>query len=154
MCVEGSVHALRPLDIDVGPEVRAANGGYHKKVRMIIFAWSLQSVDDKIQGLKSGTLRRQARKALKYLLENTVDNEHHDYYNCHNAFLARHPDPTTQQAKRPSHFIEERSRNGPVATSVLAHQHVRIFRTAESPTLAAVASEEAAAAAAREGSAW
>ena len=101
------LHALRPLDIDVGPEVRASGGGYRKKVRMITFSWSLQSVDDKIHGLKTGTLRRQARKALKYLLENQVDNEYHDYYDRHNAFLARYPEPTAQQARRPLHFIED-----------------------------------------------
>ena len=42
------VEALRPLDIDVGEEVRAGTGSYRKKVRMITFSWALQSVDSKI----------------------------------------------------------------------------------------------------------
>eukprot|EP00438_Fugacium_kawagutii_P012731 Skav203736 [mRNA] locus=scaffold68:197214:199967:+ [translate_table: standard] len=90
--------ALRPLDIDVGPEVRAQSGGYSRKVRMTTFSWSLQSVDTKIAALQTKTVRRQARKAFSYLLSLGDDNEYKDYYE-------RHLDP--QQTKRPLHFIEE-----------------------------------------------
>lgn len=102
------VAALRPLDIDVGPEVRSGTGGYRKKVRMITFSWSLTSVDAKIRALQPKALRRSAKKALKYLLRLDRDNEYHDYYSRHQAFLVKHrDDPTPEQAKRPLHFIEE-----------------------------------------------
>ena len=64
------VKALRPLDIDVGPEVRAGTGGYRKKVRMITFSWCLQSVDAKLRRLPSKQLRRSANNAFRYLLSN------------------------------------------------------------------------------------
>ena len=70
------VEALRPLDIDVGPEVRAA-AGFRKKVRMITFAWCLTSVDDKIDALPRPE-RKQAKAALKYLLKMPRDNEYSD----------------------------------------------------------------------------
>jgi len=102
------VEALRPLDIDVGEEVRAGNGCYRKKVRMITFSWALQSVDSKIAALGARDVRRKARAARRYLLENPVDNEYHDYYERHNSFIVRHRDePTAAEAKRPLHFIEE-----------------------------------------------
>ena len=102
------VEALRPLEIDVGEEVRAGNGCYRKKVRMITFSWALQSVDSKIAALSARDVRRKARAARRYLLGNPDDNEYHDYYKRHNSFLVRHRDePTAAEAKRPLHFIEE-----------------------------------------------
>ena len=102
------VKALRPLDIDVGPEVRAGTGGYRKKVRMITFSWCLQSVDAKLRRLPSKQLRRSANNAFRYLLSNREDNEYHEYYSRHRAFLARHREaPTPEQARRPLHFIEQ-----------------------------------------------
>lgn len=103
-----AVAALRPVDIDVGPEVRSGTGGYRKKVRMITFSWSLKSVDEKIRALQPKALRRSAKTAVQYLRKLEHDNEYHDYDNRHRAFLARHrEDPTPEQAKRPLHFIEE-----------------------------------------------
>jgi hypothetical protein len=99
------VEALRPLDIDVGPEVRAA-GGYRKKVRMITFAWCLTSVDGKIDALPRPE-RKQAASALKYLLKMPRDNEYSDYYRRHKAFLRQHrEDPAGTPARRPLHFLE------------------------------------------------
>ena len=75
---------------------------------MITFSWSLTSVDAKIRALQPKALRRSAKKALKYLLRLDRDNEYHDYYSRHQAFLVKHrDDPTPEQAKRPLHFIEE-----------------------------------------------
>ena len=58
------VVALRPLDIDVGPE-RRATAGYRQKTRMIKFLWAAKKVKDKIEHLPEQGWRRQARKALK-----------------------------------------------------------------------------------------
>ena len=99
------IAALRPLDIDVGPEARAENG-YRKKVRMIRFSWALASVSDKIRVLPSEE-RRQAKAAFKYL-KNCNGSEYKDYHARHLDFLTRHGGhPTESQAKRPLHFIEE-----------------------------------------------
>ena len=98
------VAALRPLDVDVGPEVRA-EAGYRKKVRTITFSWALQSVPDKVRALPRAE-RRAAKAALHYLLE-AEENEYKDYYRRQRDFLRRHTAPTAVEAKRPLHFIEE-----------------------------------------------
>ena len=103
------VQALRPLDVDVGPEVRADNGGYRKKVRMISFAWCVKRVSDKVRALRPDAVRRHAKKALKYLLACPEDNEYADYYRRQEAFLVAY-DPATgdpKKPRRPLHFIEE-----------------------------------------------
>ena len=100
--------ALRPLDLDVGPEKRSGTGGYRTKVRMTTFSWSLDSVEAKIRALQSKDARGRAKKAFKYLLSLGNDNEYKDYHSRHHKFLAKHRyAPTPQQAKRPLHFIEE-----------------------------------------------
>ena len=99
------IAALRPLDMDVGPESRAENG-YRKKLRMIRFSWALESVSDKIRALPSEE-RQQAKAAFKYLKKCEV-SEYKDYHARHVAFLTRHRgNPTESQARRPLHFIEE-----------------------------------------------
>ena len=99
------IAALRPLDMDVGPESRAENG-YRKKLRMIRFSWALESVSDKIRALPSEE-RRQAKVAFKYLKKCEV-SEYKDYHARHVDFLTRHGgNPTESQARRPLHFIEE-----------------------------------------------
>ena len=103
------VQALRPLEVDVGPEVRADNGGYRKKVRMISFSWCAKRVKDKVRALRPDAVRRQAKKALKYLLACSEDNEYADYYRRQEAFLVAY-DPATgdpKKPRRPLHFIEE-----------------------------------------------
>ena len=100
--------ALRPLDLDVGPEKRSGTGGYRTKVRMTTFSWSLEPVETKIRALQSKEARRRAKKAFKYLLSLGNDNEYKDYHSRHHKFLAKHRyAPTPHQAKRPLHFIEE-----------------------------------------------
>ena len=99
-----SIEALRPLDIDVGAEVRAP-AGYRKKVRMITFSWALQSVDAKVGALPKED-KRAAKRALRYL-KAAEHNEYRHFYELHLQFLRRYEEPTPAQAKRPLHFIEE-----------------------------------------------
>lgn len=101
------IEALRPLTIDVGPEVRTDNGGFRKKMRMVTFSWDVLPVDDKVAALKPKAFRKKAKAALKHLLANPMEIEYHDYYNRQKAFLVRcRGEPTPQQARRPLHFIE------------------------------------------------
>lgn len=100
------IEALRPFDIDVGPETRAPNG-YRKKVRMIPFSWAFVAVKEKIKSL-SCDHGRKAKATLSYRQGQTRTCEYHDYYDRHTAFLTSHNGkPTPQQARRPLHFIEE-----------------------------------------------
>ena len=103
------IEALRPLDIEVGPEVRAAHG-YRKKARMITFAWAAKSVDAKIEALPSKAERHVAKKAKKYLLEHKKEIFYDYFHRKHEEFLQRYEGqepPTDRQRRRPLHFIEE-----------------------------------------------
>ena len=99
------VQALRPVTVDVGPIVRA-DSGYRKKVRMTTFSWALNKVDIKIAQLPKN-LQRQARSALRFLLQ-SADSLYSHFYNRHDSFLQRHDgQPTPEEARRPLQFIEE-----------------------------------------------
>jgi hypothetical protein len=100
------VVALRPLDIDVGSE-RRANAGYRQKTRMITFLWAAQSVDGKIEALPDHSLRKQARKAFKYLKKSGEASYAH-FYEEHKKFLRRRDGSATDRERtRPLHFIEQ-----------------------------------------------
>ena len=56
------VQALRPLDVDCGPEWKA-DFGYYFHSSMIRFAWAEEDVEDKVKALPTHSLRKQAKKA-------------------------------------------------------------------------------------------
>eukprot|EP00971_Amphidinium_carterae_P130374 2582834-Amphidinium_carterae.4 len=99
------VQALRPLDIDTGTFQRAPNG-YRVHSSMITFAWSVQSVTEKIAAICKAKDRKRARNALKFLKQDA--NCSYSYFlDLHNQFLHKHPDADEKKRKRPLRFIEE-----------------------------------------------
>ena len=56
------IQALRPLDVDCGPEWKA-DFGYYLHSSMIRFAWAEEDVEDKVKALPTHSLRKQAKKA-------------------------------------------------------------------------------------------
>lgn len=55
------IEALRPLDVDSGPEWKA-EFGYYFHSSMIRFSWALDDVEDKIDALPSRQERKRAKK--------------------------------------------------------------------------------------------
>ena len=65
-----SCQALAPLELDVGPEIRAAhNSGYRQHATIIRFAWKAQSVKKQIKHIENKEERAKAKAAWKFLLE-------------------------------------------------------------------------------------
>ena len=63
--------ALRPLDIDVGPEIRAShNPGYRQRITMIRYSWHPVSVAARIADIRDDATRERARNANIHLLRN------------------------------------------------------------------------------------
>ena len=56
------IEALRPLDVDSGPEWKA-EFGYYFHSSMIRFSWAVDDVEDKIDALPSRRERKRAKKA-------------------------------------------------------------------------------------------
>ena len=96
--------ALRPLDVDCGP-YRRGDHGYRVHTALMRFSWSMQSVTSKIAELSSGSMRKQARKAHKFLL-GLDTSEYRTFAEKHDKFLLAHPQATPEEAKLPLQFIE------------------------------------------------
>ena len=96
--------ALRPLDVDCGP-YRRGDHGYRVHTALIRFSWSTQSVTSKIAELPSASMRKQARKAHKFLV-GTDTSEYRTFAEKHDKFLLAHPQATPEEAKLPLQFIE------------------------------------------------
>ena len=56
------IEALRPLDVDCGPEWKA-DFGYYFHSSMIRFSWAEEDVEDKVKALQPQSSRKQAKKA-------------------------------------------------------------------------------------------
>ena len=103
---EDAAAALRLLDFDLGPESRADNG-YRKHVRMIRFSWTTETPKQKIAKLLQRSERRQAKAALRHLL-NDEASAYRKFHTDQQEFLDLHEgEPSEAVAKRPLHFIEE-----------------------------------------------
>ncbi|HIL57195.1 MAG TPA: hypothetical protein EYG39_04720, partial [Rhodothermales bacterium] len=109
---EEAIAALRPLDIDVGPETRAKNdwgleNGYRKHVHMIRFLWSQKSVREKLKALRDKDMRRKARAAYQHL-KHTEESAYWSFVLDHKKFQAKHDGKATDaQRRRPPQFLEE-----------------------------------------------
>ena len=109
---DAAVRALSPLDVDVGKETRSTDAlgrwnGYRKKMKMITFLWSEQSVKKKIKALKGRSVRKQAKEAYQFLLENE-NSSYGRIHDMHKKFLQKHGEGATlRKRKRPYHFIQE-----------------------------------------------
>jgi hypothetical protein len=97
--------ALRPLDICTGVEKYAMHG-YRIKTGMINFSWAEQDVNDKIDNLPRGHLRKIARNAFKALMQ-SADSAYSRFIRMHRRFLADHFGPSEIDRRRPLRFIEE-----------------------------------------------
>ena len=96
------VLALRPLDLDCGPEWKADYG-------MLRLAWSAQDVEEKIAGLDRRD-RRSAAEAERcccrgvsvvnltvpcdFCLTSSDNSSHATFVQCHRSFLQRYPGAT------------------------------------------------------------
>ena len=96
--------ALHPLDVDCGP-YRRGDHGYRVHTALMRFSWSMQSVTSKIAELPSGSMRKQARKAHKFLL-GLDTSEYRTFAEKHDNFPLAHPQATPEEAKLPLQFIE------------------------------------------------
>eukprot|EP00438_Fugacium_kawagutii_P006489 Skav210261 [mRNA] locus=scaffold3363:7597:11482:+ [translate_table: standard] len=90
------IAALRPLDLNTGPEMRAPYG-YRMHPCMITFAWAPISVRDKIKAL-SRLEREAARVALRHLLESRESN-YFTFYERHMKFLEKHGNNAPEQKR-------------------------------------------------------
>ncbi|CAK0908773.1 unnamed protein product [Prorocentrum cordatum] len=109
---EDIVQALRPIDIDVGPETRSTDSlgrwnGYRKKVKMVTFYFSKWRVVDKINGLEGKDTRSTARKAHRYLMS-CDESAYRRFHDMHETFMNKHgEDAEDRKRRRPYHFLQE-----------------------------------------------
>ena len=96
--------ALSPLEMDVGPETRANEGGYRIKMGMVRFSWSERSVPHQIVTLPP-ELRQGARRAYDFLLQSEA-SAYRVFVADHDAFLWRHPGADARKRRRRYEFIE------------------------------------------------
>lgn len=100
------IEALRPLDVDTGPMVRAPNG-HRVHMAQITFAWAPIQVKRKIAALQSTQERRSGRAALKHLLA-CRDSLYASFHAEHLKFLENHGDNAVLSVrKRPLKYIEQ-----------------------------------------------
>ena len=85
---EDVIRALRPLDIDCGPEWRA-EFGYRFHSSMIRFSWAEDDVEDKIEMLPIEA-RIQARAAFDFLMHSEVSS-YGKFVNKHRHFWEKFP---------------------------------------------------------------
>lgn len=81
------VEALRPLNADPGRYERAEQG-YRVHTAMTRIVWEDKSVNEKIAELPSGTARKKARNAKKFLLK-AEQSCYKVFYKKHKAFLLK-----------------------------------------------------------------
>ena len=107
------IDALRPIEVDTGPEIRAHYGkhmrkgtatGYRQHTGMIRFHWKKRTVRRQIEKLDRRN-REIAEEAYKYLKKND-DSEYYEIVRLHNAFLRNEHKPSKLARKRRLDFIE------------------------------------------------
>ena len=97
--------ALRPLELDQGPYERG-EFGYRIHSALTRLHWAKSSVEDKIAELPTKKERKKAQKALDFL-KNSEVSEYRTFYEKHEAFLRRHPNPGAAELRRPLQWIEQ-----------------------------------------------
>ena len=97
-----SCQALAPLELDVGPEIRAAhNSGYRQHATIIRFAWKAHSVKKQTKHIENKEERAKAKAAWKFLMEKE-DCSYSKFLEDHEKFLAKHPGADDQFIETPS----------------------------------------------------
>ena len=103
---EEMCQALAPLELDVGPMIRAAhNSGYRQHATIIRFAWKAKSVKKHIKHIANKEERAKAKAAFTYLLEKE-DCSYSKFVEDREKFLAKHPDADDRKRRRRLQFIE------------------------------------------------
>ena len=101
------VQALSPLEVDVGPEIRALhNTGYRKHAGMIRFKWHARSVEERIDAISDTTEWQQACNAYDWLMGTRL-SMYAIFVQRHDDFLRACPRPDGAQRKCVLRFIEE-----------------------------------------------
>ncbi len=101
----GMTQALRPLELDQGPYERG-EFGYRIHSALSRLHWASSSVEDKIAELPTKKEKKKAQKALDFL-KNSEASEYRTFYEKHEAFLRRHPNPGAAELRRPLQWIEQ-----------------------------------------------
>ena len=121
---EEVLHALRPMDVDIGV-YRRGNFGYREHTDMIRFRWKPKAVDEAISDLsekhfgiameawdylmsQGGDVRfRGIEDMQKYYMKHPKLSAYKAFASMHNLFLARNrADLTKEKARLPARFIE------------------------------------------------
>ena len=100
--------ALALVEVDAGPFRRAQNG-YRVHSAMMRFRWAPTSAEKRVGALTDRRVRKQAKRALDYLLSDEGANVScwRWYYDEHVAFLEKHGEDADQRVRaRWSRFIE------------------------------------------------
>ncbi|CAK9052062.1 unnamed protein product [Durusdinium trenchii] len=102
-----SIQALALLEIDVGPEIRAAhNSGYRRQhATMARFFWHSRSSKDRIKDLVDEEQRTKALAARRFLLD--ADGcSYRKFETEHKKFLGKHPTADACSRRRRLAYIE------------------------------------------------
>ena len=100
------LEALRPLDMDIGPEVRAPHG-YPVKSGMMAFSWKEDSVVAQIAALPKRKDRKAAEAALCFLLD-SEESAYKEFFDRHEEFLQKKGKKAEHKVRRRAlRFIEE-----------------------------------------------
>ncbi|CAE7500297.1 unnamed protein product, partial [Symbiodinium sp. CCMP2456] len=101
-----AAEALSPLEIDVGPVVRAEHkSGYRQKTTLIRFRWQPRAVKKRVKLLQDANMRVKARAAYDFLLASD-DTPHATFVAEHTEFLQDHPGADELTRRRRLQFIE------------------------------------------------
>ncbi|CAJ1343459.1 unnamed protein product, partial [Effrenium voratum] len=104
---ESAMLALSPLEVDVGPVIRAEHGsGYRQHSTMMRLRWSAVSVKEQIKALPEQDDRHRARQAARFL-KRSDRTPYKRFCADHETFLAENPEADQLQRRRRLQFIEE-----------------------------------------------
>ena len=108
--LRGLIHeackALSPLEVDVGPEIRAEhNSGHRQHCTMIRFKWHELSTKHRIEELADDEQRAQAKSARRCLRKKDGCS-YKDFDEKHKKFLEKYDEPDERQRRRRMQFIE------------------------------------------------
>ena len=104
---EAAALALALVEVDVGGPEQRHTDGYRKHTAMMRFLWHPRSADERVDALADASMRKKAKRALRYL-KTTDGSAWVWFYKAHMEFLAKHkPDAEEHLRIRWSRFIEE-----------------------------------------------
>ena len=101
-----AAEALSPLEIDVGPLIRAeGKSGYRQHTTMMRFRWQTLSVSKRIKKVEDPEMRLKARAAYEYLRSSDT-TPYADFVAEHKEFLKEHPGADALTRRRRLQFLE------------------------------------------------